>query len=120
MKKNERAPERYNYAAEKLNAARHNLMLPHPLGEEQSLVGAFHECMLGLEDMDAELFDDNAKRWVRIIRETSDADKLKEDKPDEGTWMAKARRLKVEQKQEFSNAVDELAHWLDDASRGDF
>ena len=103
---------KYGYPAEKLSAARHILMAPHPRGEATGYAGAFHECMLGLKDLPPKELDDNARSWVETIERTMDATGI-EDRSGRGTWTIKAEGLSIEEKQEFSDAVDQLAHWFD-------
>lgn len=57
----------HRYAAEKFNAARRNLMLPHPGGEVRSIVSAFSECMHGLRDVKPEHLDELSADWVRTL-----------------------------------------------------
>lgn len=103
----------FMYAAEKLDAARRSLMLPHPRGEAQSLANAFHECMLGLGGVRLDDLDENARSWLRTIRETSDTEGIEDPTGQKGTWYIKAERLKDDEKQAFAHAVDELSHWFD-------
>ena len=105
---------RLMYPAEKLDAARRALMLPHPMGEAQSLVAAFQECSIGLSNVRDDMLDDDSRHWVRIIRETMDSSDI--DITDEtrktGTAIVRAKQLSTDEKQEFASAVDELAHWF--------
>ena len=87
-------------------------MAPHPRGEAASYAGASHECMLGLKDLRPKDLDDNARSWVATIERTIDATGI-EDRSGRGTWTIKTEGLSIEEKQQFSDAVDELAHWLD-------
>jgi hypothetical protein len=109
---------KYNYAAEKLSAARYNLMAPHPLGEAQSFAGAFHECMLGFHDLRPDDFDSRSLSWYATIQQTMSTDGL-EDSTGRGTWVIKAERLTVDEKLDFSRALNELTYWLESKSRGE-
>ena len=102
----------YRYPAEKFSTARRNLMLPHSRGEAESIAMAFHEMTLGLEDIEDEHLDDNARSWVRTIERLMDDEGI-DDPAGEGTWKLKAEKLSVDEKLELSHAVDELAHWFD-------
>jgi hypothetical protein len=102
----------YAYQSEKLSLARHNLMIPHPRGVEESIVGAFMECHLAFHRMDEKGLDDNARKWVAKIKGFMSADGIVGE-PNEGTWAAKAATLSTDQQMELSDAVDELAHWFD-------
>lgn len=102
---------KYRYAAEKLSAARWTLMAPHPQGEASSFAAAFHECMLGLRDLRPEDLDDSARLWLATIERTMDTTGI-EDPSGPGTWTIKAERLSVDERLEFSSAVDGLADWL--------
>ena len=104
------------YLHEKLCAARRSLMLPHPRGEEESLVSAMHECSLGLgSSARPEDFDEHADGWVRTIQQTIDTTGLVA-LGDEGTFMVKARSMSDDDRMTFANAVDELAFWTGDRS----
>ena len=103
---------KWRYPAEKLSAARRNLMAPLPAGEAAAYASAFHECELGLHDVRADDLDDSARAWLRTIQQTMDTKGI-EDRSGRGTWHAKAERLTLEEKHAFSAAVDELAFWFD-------
>jgi hypothetical protein len=101
----------FSYAAEKFSAARRGLMAPNPSGEAASFAGAFHECWLGLKDIDRQLLDDNARRWIGVIERTMDTSGIS-DPRERGTWTIKAEALSEIQMHDFSSAVDELAEWF--------
>lgn len=101
----------YGYPAEKFRTARRILMAPHPNGEADSFARAFHECDLGLRDVCSDDLDDNARSWVRTIRQTMDTTGI-DDPQGRGKWFIKAERLSIEEKSRFSSAVDELADWF--------
>jgi hypothetical protein len=100
----------FRYAAEKLSAARRTLMAPHPRGEAESYAGAFHECMLGLRDHGVGDFDDSARPWYETVVRTMDTKGI-HDPDGRGTWVMKAEQLSVDERVDFSSAVDELAYW---------
>lgn len=104
--------DHFAYAAEKFSTARRNLMLPHPKGEAQSIMHAFHECSLGLDDIDKSKLDENAATRVRKLEQLMDTSGL-EDPDEEGLWVVKARQLTIDEKIELSGLIDELAHWFD-------
>ena len=96
----------FGYQSEKLSQARSALMAPHPGGEEESFADAFHYCTLAFTDFDVtRVKDENASRWIEIIERLKDTTK-------EGTWVNRACAMSLEEKREFSEAVDELAHWF--------
>lgn len=101
----------YGYAASKLSSARRLLMLPHPNGDIESIVNAFHEISLGLKDVDRSALDESAGRWVKILDKTMDTDGL-DDPHKEGLWTVKARTLGVDELSEFSSSVDDLQCWF--------
>ena len=107
---------KYDYCAEKLAAARSCLMLPHPKGEGDSIAVAFHECELGLRDLSAQDFDENAREWVAKIRELMDKSKIISFS-GHNTWAFKAEHMTEDQKVEFSQAVDNLADWFNEKAR---
>lgn len=87
-------------------------MLPHPRGEAASISSAFHECSLGLRELDRHDVDDNAAQWLRQLDDLMNTDGL-DDPHGKGTWMVKAEQLGENQKFELSRIIDELAHWFD-------
>ena len=87
-------------------------MLPHPRGEAASISSAFHECSLGLHELDRQDVDDNAAQWLRQLDDLMNTDGL-EDPHEKGTWLVKAEQLSEDQKFDLSRIIDELAHWFD-------
>jgi hypothetical protein len=103
----------FMYPSEKLNDARRALMLPHPLGEADSLVRALEACERALHGGELKAVeDDDVRRWVGIIERARDTTGL-EDTNGQGLGKAKAERMTQEEEFEFSSAVDELASWCD-------
>lgn len=100
----------YRYASEKLSAARRALMLPHPKGEEHSIIGAFHECMLAFHDLDRSELPDDPRTWIATVERLMDTTDIPED--PNGTWLIKARQLSEEDRFDLSRTVDELAWWF--------
>lgn len=98
-------------AAEKFDQARRNLMLPHPDGEEQSLLHAFHECSHGLDEIDRSRLEGNAADWVEELEAFMDTSGL-EDPDDKGLWLVKARHLDTDDRIKVSSLIDELADWF--------
>jgi hypothetical protein len=101
----------YGYQSEKLSAARSALMLPHSRGEAASITSAFHEIHLAFHRMDESGLDDNARTWIRKIKEFMDTTGLA-DPDSEGLWTIKARQLDTDDQIELSRCVDELANWF--------
>lgn len=104
---------KYSYPAEKFNRARSCLMLPHSRGEAASIAEAFHECRLGLHDLDTSGIDDTADSWIRNLDDFMDTSSIS-DASDVGHWQLKAELFSTDQKIELSRVIDELAHWFDD------
>ena len=102
---------KYVDQAETFSAARRLLMLPHPRGEQDSIARAFHECRLGLHDLDRNGLDENARGRVKRLEELmaaagfSDANRV-------GAEAVSARELSLEEKFELSRIIDELAYWF--------
>jgi hypothetical protein len=102
---------KYVHQAETFSIARRLLMLPHPRGEQDSITRAFHECRLGLHDLDRDGLDENARGRVERLEELmasagfSDANRV-------GAEAVKARELSLEEKFELSRIIDELAYWF--------
>ena len=115
----------YSYPAGKFGAAQHALMLPHSHGEVASITAAFRECDLGLKEISDADLDDNAREWVRTLKEHMSTAALGEqgatgelsDADRSGLWRMKAETLTEDQKFEFSQAVTELATWFDQRAR---
>ena len=95
---------------QKLHDARRRLMLPHPDGEAASIAEAFAECRAGLDVLPTHL-DEDARPYVDTINEAMDKTGI-EDPLRRGTDTVKAEQLTLEQRYEFSRAVDELASYL--------
>ncbi|TAM80588.1 MAG: hypothetical protein EPN47_15110 [Acidobacteria bacterium] len=102
---------KYRYQSEKFSTARRLLMLPHPRGETHSIVSAFHECSLGLQDVSEEDLDETAGEYVRRLRELMDTTGL-EDPTGEGVWWVKARAMTESDEFEIARIIDELASWF--------
>lgn len=103
---------KFMYPAEKFSAARRNLMLPHSQGEARSICDAFSECGSGLLNLNSDDLDDNAKRWIEVLKGLMDTSGI-EDPDRRGTLTIKAETMSDEQKYELSRVVDSLAHWFD-------
>ena len=102
---------KYVNQAETFSTARRCLMLPLPHGEQDSIARAFHECSLGLRDLDRAGLDENARDRVKRLEELmatagfSDANRA-------GPEAVKARELSLQEKFELSRIIDELAYWF--------
>lgn len=101
----------FGYAAEKFNAARHNLMLPHPRGEAASVADAFLECQLGIgKGRPEDLPHEDAARQLRELIAFMDTS----DVPVEsGKWHAKADGFNTDELARVSSLVDQLAWWFE-------
>jgi hypothetical protein len=108
---------KYSYQSEKFAKARSCLMLPHPSGEATSIAQAFHECSLGLHDLDRGSTDDNVRTWLSQLDVLMDTSGL-EDLNQKGLWHVKASELSNDQKLQLSGIIDELAHWFKRAFYG--
>lgn len=102
----------FEYAASKFSTARRILMLPHPHGEADSIADAFHECHLGLKDIDRGQLDDSARDWVATLDELMNTEGFA-DESGVGLWRVKAATFGVDDLLDLSMAVDELQHWFD-------
>lgn len=102
----------FSYQSEKLSQARSALMAPHPWGEEISFAEAFDYCTRAFEDFDVtRVKDKNASRWIETIKRLKDTTNV-QDPASDGKGIQRARAMDLEEKREFSEAVDELAHWF--------
>jgi hypothetical protein len=102
---------KFNYAAEKFSTARSCLMLPPPGAEAQAIVGALHECSLGLNNLTDEDFPDYSHDSYSKLKGYLDCVGL-EDPTGEGLWLVKAKSLTTDEKSELSRIIDELASWF--------
>lgn len=101
----------FGYAAEKFNAARRNLMLPHPRGIAESVADAFHECQLGVSKArPEELPDEDAARQLRELLDFMDT---KNVPGDSGRWLIKAEGFDTDDLARVSSLVDQLAWWFE-------
>ena len=103
---------KFLYQAEKFSEARSLLMLPHPEGEVASIASAFHECSLGLHNLNEQELDDTARGWGAKLKELMDTSGLT-DPDGRGLWEVKAASLTNEEKFELSGVIVELAGWFD-------
>lgn len=103
----------FSYQAQKFAQARSCLMLPHPMGEAQSIADAFHMCLLGLDNLDYERLDEEAADKVRQLEALMDTAGM-EDPAGVGTALLKAEQFTDEEKSQVSELVDDLASWFDD------
>ena len=92
-----------SYLAEKFNAARRILMLPHPRGEAHAIADAFFEISLSLGHVEPEQHPDSAQQLLRLkaLMGTTEG--------DTGAWYAKAKGFTVEERREVSSLIDFLA-----------
>ncbi len=107
---------KYSYQAEKFSTARSCLMLPHARGEATSIAGAFHECSLGLHDLDEKglmdsVLHDDAKALIRELRKIMSTEGLK-DPNKVGLYTVKAESLSYEERLRLSHIIDELNFWF--------
>ena len=102
----------WSYQHEKFTHARRALMLPHPQGEAESLVIAFHECGHGLRGVDVDRIDDARVRGLIAKVETAmNTDSLM-DTTGRGLFYERADSMTTQEKSAFADAVDELTSWF--------
>ncbi len=104
--------DRFTYQSEKLSQAQSALMTPHPMGEEKSFALAFDYCTRAFKDFDVtRVMDENAYGWIETIKRLMDTTNV-QDPTSDGKWIQRARAMDLEEKREFSEAVDDLADWF--------
>lgn len=102
----------WSYQHEKFTHAKRALMLPHPSGEAESLVIAFHECDHGLRGVNVDGIDDSrARELIAKIKAAMNTDGLW-DTTGRGLFYERAETMTTEEKSAFSDAVAELASWF--------
>lgn len=88
-------------------------MAPHPDGEAASYAVAFELCDRAFHQFDASrVKDDDARRWIATINALMNTDGV-QDPTNEGTYIQRARAMALDEKLDFSRAVDELASWFE-------
>jgi hypothetical protein len=107
------ARQPFSYQSEKLSSARRALMAPHPNGEEYGFVTAFNHCHHGLAELDLNhVEDEDARLWIDSIWRLMSTEGVRRV-TGEGLWVQRARQMTLDEKEEFSRAVAELASWFD-------
>jgi hypothetical protein len=101
---------KYVSQAETFSTARRSLMLPHPRGEQDSIARAFHECRLGLNDLDRDGLDENARGRVKRLEELMATAGFSDE--NRVAQAVEARELSLQEKFELSRIIDELAYWF--------
>ena len=92
-----------SYLAEKFNASRRILMLPHPRGEAHAIADAFFELSLALGHVDPAQHPESAQQLQRLKALIEGAGN------DTGAWYAKAKGFSVDERREISSLIDFLA-----------
>jgi hypothetical protein len=107
---------KYGFAdqAGRLSRARSALMAPHRDGEEKSFIEAVIQCKQAFKHFDVtRVENEDARGWIETIKRFTD--KTSAQGSHEGL-VQYIRAMDLEEKCEFSNAVDELASWFDGKS----
>jgi len=102
----------WSYQYEKFTHARRALMLPHPQGEAESVVIAFHECGHGLRGVNVSLIEDDRARELIAKIETAMNTEGLTDTTGRGLFYERAETMTTEEKSTLSDAVDELTSWF--------
>ena len=102
----------FNYQSETFGKARRILMLPSPHGEAVAIMLAFHECGLGLHQLNEEGSDARTREKIKRLKELMDTKEI-EDPEKRGRWIIKAEQFSMSEKRELSDLVDELASLFD-------
>jgi hypothetical protein len=104
---------RFTYAEEKLNQARSSLLPPHGAGGEDAAYFAAFELLGRLQSRDVAGLPEPASAYWTTIERSMDTKGL-EDPQQVGTYAVRIAQMGERERREFSDAVDELAHWLSD------
>jgi hypothetical protein len=88
-------------------------MAPHEFGEERSFASAFNFCTRALHDFDpVSTGSGEVEDWIYKVKRLMSTEGV-EDTTGEGGWLQRAREMTLDERREFSNAVDELASYFD-------
>ena len=87
-------------------------MLPHSRGEAESIANVFHECTLGMHNLDVDSMDETAGSWILKLQNFMNTDGI-DDPNEQGTHAVKAKQFTQDQMLELSIIVDDLADWFD-------
>jgi hypothetical protein len=100
--------------ADRFSRARTELMAPHRNGEEKSFIEARIQCRQAFKDFDeTRVKDESVRGWIETIKRFI----AKTDGQDSHEGLLQCiRDMDLEEKCEFSNAVDALASWFKEKS----
>ena len=104
---------KYDFAnqAGRFSRARSELMAPHRNGEEQSFIDAVIQCKEAFKPFDlvTRVENEDARGWLKTIKSFTDNIDAQDSHEDKVQYI---RAMDIEEKSEFSKAVDELASWF--------
>lgn len=86
-------------------------MLPHIDGEADAIASCFTECSNALKNFDVSGLDDDARLWIGKLSAYMDVSNTQDD-AGIGRYKVKAKSFDVDEQNEISTLVDELAHWF--------
>lgn len=102
------------YLAEKLNAARSDLMLPFPKGIARAVADAFGNAQLGLLNFKpAEDLPPTILSYIDELKNFMNTDGVTVKSENEGGWHAKAETFTDDSLARISLLIDELATYFD-------
>jgi hypothetical protein len=107
------AQRKFTYASEKLSQGRRALMAPHGDGGEDGAFLAAFEVIGRLRPEDIAGLPEPASEYWTAIEGLMDTSGL-EDPKKLGLHTIRVTRMDESERHDFSNNVDELAHWLSD------
>ena len=95
------------YQGKQFSNARRVLMAPHPKGDEHGFEVAFMYCRNALSELNLEhVEDEEARQRIATVERLMNSDR-------DLSFEQRARRMTLEDKEEFSKAVDGLASYFD-------
>ena len=112
MPKTKRNRSTYGAAAKAFARARRALLAPHHGTEDRGFEEAFGECEYGLRLLEDQESEPGTSQTINTIRRALDVADFSKGPWIESLWLAKIRRMPIQDKELFAQAVDDLADRL--------
>lgn len=103
---------KFSEQTSRFSEARRKLMLPHPIGEAESIRIAFDECSIALKNLNKKELDDDVLSLIEKLEIFMNINDL-EDPNEIGLFKIKAEMLNQDEKFELASVIDEIAYWFE-------